>query len=257
MMYHSVSAVPAGPMRGLAVPPARLAEQLGALAGEGYALLGLTAAISTVENYPSARVVAVTFDDGFLDLLTAGLDVLRDARATATLYMSVGHAGATASWMGAHASTFGPMLDWPQVREVVAAGVEIGNHGMAHHPLDVLPPAVLDREVAQSRERLRQETQTDVPSFAYPHGYHGGRVRQAVARHGHESACEVGRRVANLGEQRLAIPRLHVTAEHSGEDVLRLVRGGGPRLVPGLKRLAQPGWRTTRKLAGAFGKQLT
>ena len=44
-MYHSVSTVPDGPMRPFAVPPALLREQLSALAGAGYRLVGLTEAL--------------------------------------------------------------------------------------------------------------------------------------------------------------------------------------------------------------------
>ena len=71
-----------------------------------------------------------------------------DVGATATLYVCPGHTGPGAAVM-ASTATFGPLLTWDQVREVAAAGVEIGNHSLIHHPLDVLPPAVLDREVRE------------------------------------------------------------------------------------------------------------
>ena len=44
-MYHSVSAV-GGPLRDLAVPPKRLAEQLTALTDAGYRLVGLSEAFA-------------------------------------------------------------------------------------------------------------------------------------------------------------------------------------------------------------------
>jgi hypothetical protein len=92
-------------------------------------------------------------------------------------------------------------------------------------------------------------------------------VRAAVAGCGHATACEVGRRLYRPPANRratdpkraaLAIPRLHVTRAHRAEDVVRLVRDGGPRLEPLVKNLARPGWRAVRRVArDALGVRLT
>ncbi len=258
LMYHSVSYIVRGPMRALAVPAVRLSEQLSALRDAGYELAGLTEALARREKEPDADVVAVTFDDGFRDFLTSGLGVLSSVGARATLYVAVGHVGRPAVWLGKHAADFAPLLTWDELGEVVAAGVEIGNHGLVHTPLDVLPERVVEVQVRASRERLRQHTQTDVVSFAYPHGYNTELVRDVVARNGHLTACEVGHRLATVDGPPLAIPRLQVTQDHSGTDLVELVRTGGPRLVPRLKELAQPGWRVVRRVANsALGIRLT
>lgn len=258
LMYHSVSHVPDGPMRRLAVPAPILADQLGALAGAGYRLLGLTEALRERRADPDGRVVAVTFDDGFVDFLTAGLDVLAEVGARATLYLAVAHLGRDAVWMGSHASDFGPLMDWAQVAEVASYGVEIGNHSLIHAPLDVLPRGALDVQARVSRELLRQHTQRPVWSFAYPHGYHSLAVRAAVARAGHRTACEVGHRLYTVDDSRLGIPRLQITADHGVEDVLRLVETGGSTFVPAVKDLLRPGWRLVRRVAkDGLGVRLT
>jgi peptidoglycan/xylan/chitin deacetylase (PgdA/CDA1 family) len=258
LMYHSVSAVDRGPLRTLAVPAPLLHEHLAALADAGYRLVGLTEAIDLRRAGSTEPVVALTFDDGYADFLTRGLDVLKTVGATATLYMAVAHAGGPASWLGPRAWTFGPLLDWGQLREVADAGVEIGNHSLIHHPLDTLTPPRLDRETAESRDRLMQEVQQPIRSFCYPHGYHAGPVRAAVARAGHDNACAIGRRLYRPGDDPLAVPRLQPTPEHSGADLLRLVRTGGPTLGPKLREAAQPAWRTTRRLAKQwFGVEFT
>nr|WP_240948114.1 polysaccharide deacetylase family protein [Planosporangium mesophilum] len=257
-MYHSVSSVPEPPLRSLAVPPELLRAQLTALTAAGYRLTGLSEAVDLRAAGSVEKVVALTFDDGYLDFLDAGLPVLTDLGASATLYMSVGHAGEPASWLGPHAPAFGPLLTLGQLREVAAAGIEIGSHSLLHHPLDVLPPAALQREVIDSRDRLADEVQRPIRSFAYPHGYNGRAVRAAVARAGHDNACEVGRRLYTASDHPLAIPRLQPTPDHSGADLVRLVADGGPQLVPRIKRTAQPAWRVARLLAGRlFGVKLT
>jgi peptidoglycan/xylan/chitin deacetylase (PgdA/CDA1 family) len=149
------------------------------------------------------------------------------------------------------------MLTWDELDEVAAAGVEIGNHSLIHHPLDVLPPDQLRREIVDSHDQLEQRLQVKLRSFAYPHGYNSRRVRDLVAATGYENATEVGRRLHTPGEKRLAIPRLQPTPDHSGADLVALVKTGETGLAPKVKQVAQPGWRVARKVARAFGRDLT
>jgi peptidoglycan/xylan/chitin deacetylase (PgdA/CDA1 family) len=256
LMYHSVSAV-GGPMRDLAVPPELLREQLTALRDAGYRLVGMTEALDLLDKGSTDKLLAVTFDDGYRDFLTEGVPILKETGTGATLYASVGHLGETAGWLGRWAPDFGPMLTWDELAEVRDAGVEIGNHSMIHHPLDVLPPEQLRTEIARSHDELEQRLQLAVRSFAYPHGYNSRRVRDIVASTGHDNATEVGRRLHTPGEKRLAVPRLQPTPDHSGADLVALVRTGETGLVPKVKQIAQPGWRVARKIARTFGKNLT
>jgi peptidoglycan/xylan/chitin deacetylase (PgdA/CDA1 family) len=257
LMYHSVSSVPGGPLRHLAVPPRLFAEQLQTLAGAGYRLVGLTEALGLRAEGCTDPLVGVTFDDGYADFLSAGVPALAAAGAGATLYASVGHLGMRADWLGRWAPDFGRLLTWDELADVAAAGVEIGSHSLYHHPLDVLPPERLRREVVQSRDALEQRLQVPVPSFAYPHGYHGRRVRAVVRAAGHVNATEVGRRLYRPGDDVLAVPRLQPTCDHSGADLLAMVRVGEGRLVPAVKRVLQPGWRLARRVARLAGRDLT
>jgi peptidoglycan/xylan/chitin deacetylase (PgdA/CDA1 family) len=258
LMYHSISSVPDGALHSLAIPPALLREQLTALVDAGYRLVGLTEAIKLRAAGAADPIVALTFDDGYVDFLDEGVGLLAELGATATLYMAVGHTGQPASWLGPRAAQFPPLMSWGQLREVAAAGIEVGSHSLVHHPLDVLAPPELYREVGTAAKRLTQELQRPVQSFCYPHGYHGRRVRAAVRAAGYRNACAIGRRLYMPDDDALAIPRLQPTPEHSGSELLRLVRTGGPQLAPRLKDLAQPSWRVTRRLAGRYlGVRLT
>ncbi|MDG4767419.1 polysaccharide deacetylase family protein [Solwaraspora sp. WMMD406] len=264
LMYHSISTVEAGPLRPLAVPAVRFAEHLAVLSDAGYRMVGLSQALDLLDaaiaehGSPIPPLVALTFDDGYADFLTRALPLLDAAGAAATLYPSVGHLGQPASWLRQWATAFGPLLDWSQLTEVAASGrVEIGSHGLLHHPLDVLPPPTAATEITIARDRLEQHLGTAIRSFCYPHGYHDWRVRAAVRRAGHDNACEVGRRRYRPSDRRLAVPRLLPTGDHDPDALLDLVRTGGPRMIPQAKRLAQPAWRLTRRMVRRAGRQLS
>jgi peptidoglycan/xylan/chitin deacetylase (PgdA/CDA1 family) len=256
-MYHSVSQVNHPTLGDLAVPPDRLREQLGALTDAGYRLVGQSEALDLLAKGVRDPLVVLTFDDGYANFVTDGLKVLSEVGAGATLYMSVGHTGKLADWLGDAATAFGPLMTWEQLDTVHAAGIEIGNHSLVHHPLDVLPPAQLDREIRASRDLLVDRYEQPVRSFAYPHGYNDRAVRDMVARYGHDNACEVGYRLYRPSGDPFAVPRFQPTPSMSGADLVTLVRTGGPQLVPRLKRVAQPGWRLTRTVAlRVFNKKL-
>jgi peptidoglycan/xylan/chitin deacetylase (PgdA/CDA1 family) len=122
----------------------------------------------------------------------------------------------------------------------------------------VLPAGAVVKQVAAARDQLEQHTRSPVPSFAYPHGYHTARTRRILVEAGYRTACEVGHRLYHLDRDRLAIPRLMVTPDLTGDALVRLVRTGGSALMPALKDLARPPWRLVRLVAqDALGIRLT
>lgn len=76
-------------------------------------------------------------------------------------------------------------LDWDQVREMSAAGIEFGSHTVSHPILSRLEDGELERELADSKRRLEQELGKPVPVLAYPVGgtgeFNDGVVRAAAA----------------------------------------------------------------------------
>ena len=66
-----------------------------------------------------------------------------------------------------HANGF---MDWNQVREMHAAGMEFGSHAHSHHLLTVLSRAEVAREVRDSKKQMESILDTPVTTFAYPNG---------------------------------------------------------------------------------------
>jgi peptidoglycan/xylan/chitin deacetylase (PgdA/CDA1 family) len=244
LMYHSVGGPMPASLADLCVSPGLLAEQLAALTEAGYALLGLTDALAA--HAEGRTVAALTFDDGYVDFAEHAVGVLATATATATLYVPTRDLGGTASWLpGTGLSLLGPA----DLVDVAEAGIEVGSHGAAHVPMDVLPPAAAAAQLTESRTRLEDVVQRPVTSFCYPHGYHAGRLRRQVAASGYAHACAIGHRLHATGEDPFRISRLHVRPDHDPTALLDLVAGGPRGLLPLAKRAATPAWRLARRTA--------
>jgi peptidoglycan/xylan/chitin deacetylase (PgdA/CDA1 family) len=240
LMYHAVP--PSGAGDALTVPLPLVDRQWKTLRENGYRLLGLTEAVAVTAADPRAKVVAVTFDDGYADFLAVP-QLLADHDAAATLYLPTSHLDTDDRLI----TTAGRLLTWDEVAGLPRERVEIGGHSHVHAPLDVQRPADLVRQVVTCRRLLAERAGVQAASFCYPNGYHDRRVRGAVAGVGFANACTVGRRVADVEGDRFALPRLQVTPQHDELGILALVEHGEPGWVPQVKRVAQPGWRVARR----------
>jgi len=232
------------------VPRPLIDRQWRALRSDGWELRGLTDALNRARTDPGARIVGVTFDDGFSDFLGV-LDLLSAHEAQATLYLPTSH-------LDAPGREGGPWLSWADVARLPRTLVEIGSHAHVHRPLDVLPQVDVCHEVRHSRQRLAERTGAEPVSFCYPNGYSNHFVRHAVSAAGYANACILGRRLADPHGDPYAVPRLQVTPAHDEAGVLSLVASGETGWTPRLKRPAYPAWRVVRLAAyrGA-GKMLT
>jgi peptidoglycan/xylan/chitin deacetylase (PgdA/CDA1 family) len=253
LMYHALPERDADCNGPLDIPRHRFEQHLKLLHGEGYDVLGLTAAIEARRSDPTRRLVALTVDDGYVDVVAAA-DVVRGAGGSLTLYVPTGFVddGRDAAGTFAH-----PLVSWDQVRELARAGVEIGSHACSHRPLDVLPVAEAQRELVESRARLSEHLGSPVRSMCYPYGYAGRRVERLTAEAGYANACIVGRAVAGGTDRLMALPRVQPLPGMTDTQFLSLIEHGEPGPAPALKRLAQPGWRVVRQVAAKVGVNLT
>lgn len=248
LMYHS--APESGPGSRLAVPRRLIDRQWQALRSEGWTLRGLTESLCLSRAATEARIVALTFDDGYSDFLGV-LDLLSKHDARATLYLPTSH-------LDIAERGHSPWLSWQEAASLPRELVEIGSHAHVHRPLDVLSQADLDHEVRHSRQLLAERIGAEPISFCYPNGYSSHRVRRAVSTAGYSNACVIGRRLADPMGPSYAVPRLQATPAHDETGILRLVRSGETGWTPSLKRVAYPAWRMARfAVYRGTGKMLT
>jgi peptidoglycan/xylan/chitin deacetylase (PgdA/CDA1 family) len=222
-MYHAVATDPNDATRALSVTPEAFAQQM-ELVGE----LGLTPvrtadlAARWRDGRPlPERPVLITFDDGYEGVHRLALPVLAKHGFTATVFVTTG-------WLRGPYDTGGgldTMLDWGQVRELAATGVEIGGHTHTHPQLDQLDDTALRHELIHSREIVTDELGTAPVSLAYPYGYSSRRVREAVRETGYGQALAVNNGLARRRQGPYALTRLTVRRSTTAEEFERLVQG--------------------------------
>ena len=242
LAYHSIGDRPRDGTMRWSVSPGDFEEQMALLAERGRQAL-------TVAQYAGALrgeaalapdAVVVTFDDGFADLATTALPVLQRYRLVATAFL-------ISAWVGGRAPDAGPVLDWEQVRELRACGLQIGSHGHSHRALDCLPPADAEREVRLSKQVLADGLGAEVLSFAYPYGYNSARLRRVVRAAGYSSACGVKNALSHEGDDLFALARVLVTRDTGAARIARLLEGEGAPLSWRGERLRTRGWRAYRR----------
>ncbi|MGD3107453.1 polysaccharide deacetylase family protein [Streptomyces sp. YGL11-2] len=245
LMYHAVTLAPVPAMRELSVTPEAFADQMAVLAARGFTPLttgALAAAWRDGGPLPS-RPVLITFDDGYAGVHRHALPVLARHGYPATLFAATG-------WLrGRHATGSAPdtMLGWDEIRELAAAGVEIGGHSHHHPSLDAVGEERLWQEVARCREIIAEETGTAPESFAYPYGHSSGRVRRTVRALGFRQALAVRNALAEPRQGPYALARLTVRRHTGIEEFARLVEGRGIGRAFARDRVLTKGYAMVRR----------
>lgn len=235
VLYHSVSADPPPISRGFSVDAPTFARHLDLVVEHGLRALTVSDLLDARQRGDTSmldRAVAITFDDGFADFASAALPALRDRGLTATLFVATGllRGGPEPS---EYASLAPHMLEWSQLPELHAAGIEIGGHSHTHPQLDTLGTRAAREEVGRCTELLTDALAAPVRIFAYPHGYSSARVRRVVADAGYRGACAVRNTLSGPGDDAFAVPRLMVTSDTDVTTVDGWLQRRAPRPVDG------------------------
>ena len=65
-----------------------------------------------------------------------------------------------------------PAMGWSELREWLAAGLEVGSHSLTHAPMRLCSAARFEQECVDAQSILQDALQIPVRHFAYPWGQH-------------------------------------------------------------------------------------
>lgn len=241
LMYHSISDSGGArhPYYETATSPERFAEQMRYLSELGYEAIRLSeAAEFLAQRRPgTVKPVVITFDDGYRDFYTRAFPVLATYGFTANVFLPTAYiAESRASFLGMEC------MNWSEVRELDAAGIEFGSHTVNHPKLKDLHPEAVDQEVLRSKATIEDKLGRAVSTFSYPYAFPETnrpfveRLRATLIRSGYQTGVSTVIGTAGPSQDRFFLPRLPV---NTADDLIlfKAKLDGGYDWLHGLQRL--------------------
>jgi peptidoglycan/xylan/chitin deacetylase (PgdA/CDA1 family) len=211
--YHRVGPFRDGAPLKMNVAPDAFREHMSVLARRArpVALSDLVACARDRRPFPR-DAVAVTFDDGYKDLMEFALPVLREFKIPAAFFIVSGGVGGNDAWVSIGGLPREPVMSWDDLKRLADEGMTIGSHSATHATLDGATAATLKREIEGSRNELQANLGIEIRHFAYPQGRFSAEAEAEVARAGYEAGWATRKGRPLKGEDRLAIRRMPVSA---------------------------------------------
>ena len=257
LLYHSVCDDPPGWIAKLAVSRRTFAEHVDVIAASGrtpMTVSDLGIALRKRVSLPD-RPILITFDDGFADFADAA-QILAKHHIPSTLYVTTGALAGRGPRPGNLALPPAAMLDWSQLAELKTLDVELGGHTHTHRQLDTLRADDVAEDILRSKAMLEDALGHEVPSFAYPYGFHCDETVQVVRNSGHTSACAVMNALSSDADDVFALARLTIQATTSRAEIAAWLDGRGARVAPYRERLRTKGFRAFRRTRHHFSARV-
>ena len=184
-----------------------LRRYLSSLADQGWRGVSVSEAIA---RHGERKVVGICFDDGYRNVLTEALPVLRDCDFTATVFAISSRCGQDNQWPGqADWVPQMPLLEWSEIERLASSGWEVGSHGAEHLRLTSVAANRAVEDVVAARDEIGRRLGGVPTVFAYPYGEWNHEVREAVRA---VYAAAVSIRLDFVGDEDLedptALPRI-------------------------------------------------
>jgi peptidoglycan/xylan/chitin deacetylase (PgdA/CDA1 family) len=242
LMLHHVEPLPLDPPP--LYPNSYLAREgfaalLDDLAAQRYRTVTLAEAAerSRARRRLPRRTVVLTFDDGCRCFRDHALPELSARGMTATLFAVSGALGGTNRWDEADGERREDLLGAADLRELAAAGIEIGSHGRHHRDLSACTEDELHEEIEGSRSDLEGVLGAPVRTFGDPDGRRTPRAATLARAAGYLAAVSIHRHPGARPGDPWALPRMIVNPGESRFE--RRLKAGG--LYPLWSRLPRLG----------------
>lgn len=182
LVYHIVRpayASDSAAVRALALAPETFDAELKHLQMSGYHIVtyaDLEASLASSRPLPP-KPVLLTFDDGWSDQYTYAFPILKKYQDTATFFVFTNAIGSKG------------FLTWAQLREMLAAGMRVGDHSRSHpYLVKISSESKLWSEIDGSKKLLEEKLGVPINEFAYPFGQHNPAIIALVKEAGFRSA---------------------------------------------------------------------
>jgi len=122
-------------------------------------------------NSTKNKQIIITFDDGYKDLLSDVLPILKKYDFKATCFVVSGLLGKKNTW-DVSKKNFVPkhLMNTNDLREWIDNGMSIGSHSHNHVDLTTLKANEINNELIYSKKFLEDKIGVNINNFSYPYG---------------------------------------------------------------------------------------
>ena len=150
-------------------------------------------------------VVALTFDDGYTNLLKL-TPLIKKYNLRPLVFITAQPAQINREELANNHK----VMDEAQVKKLIAAGWDIGCHTLTHPNLLTLSEEQLQEEISNSKAILESTYGVPVNYFAYPKGYYNKKIVDIVRNAGYHAAFTTERGLISHRTSRFTIYRIGI-----------------------------------------------
>jgi peptidoglycan/xylan/chitin deacetylase (PgdA/CDA1 family) len=134
------------------------------------------------------RVVVLTFDDAFENLLENVVPVLKEYQLPAAIFVPTKDLGRQPTWemLPGCPDTNETIMSEEQIADLNRDGFEIFSHTVSHPVLTEIEDERLQAEFVESRDSLEKIVAHQVVTISYPYGAHDLRTCRAAQKAGYK-----------------------------------------------------------------------
>jgi peptidoglycan/xylan/chitin deacetylase (PgdA/CDA1 family) len=196
LMFHQVTSLE--PASGMNVPPEKFEQMLSLLKKKKFKTVTMTEWLKYAEKPTGEKVLALTFDDGFLDNYAEAFPLLEKYQAKATIFISPDFAAIE------------KMKPEQLVKMSQSGLVEFGAHTMTHPNLNKISDEQAKQEILASKHWV-EETIGYCNNFAYPFGRFSPKHMDMAKELGFLSAVSTKKRIQPLSAaNQFCLPRISI-----------------------------------------------
>lgn len=149
------------------------------------------------------KVVCITFDDALTGLYKHAINLFKQYKMTATIFVPTKHIGQKLTKNSTVCST-------NQIKEL-SKHFEIGSHSHDHTDLRKVDTKLLTSDIIKSKKILESITKKKINSFAYPVGKYNNEIKEIIKNAEFNIAFSVFTNKQNLSFDKFSYDRLEIS----------------------------------------------
>jgi len=215
LMLHQVTSL--SPASGMNMQPQKFEQLLKLLQKKKFTTVTMSEWLKHAENPNGQRIVALTFDDGFLDNFTEAFPLLEKYQAKATIYI---------------APNFAIEKMKPEhITQMSKSGlVEFGAHTMTHPNLNKIDDEQAMQEMIASKQWV-ESLLGSCENFAYPFGRFSPKHMEMAREAGFTSAVSTKKRIETMtDDNKYRLPRISISGKMNSLQLRIALRVGRYKL---------------------------